>query len=77
MNGRRIVTMRIYSSKWSYTLKAGKALRRAINNEDPEEILEMLRQAWTEIHANFPDEYDENDLDSDLSDIENISGRCK
>lgn len=65
-------TMRkINASRWNYTLKCGKALRQAINNEDPEEILEMLRQAWTEIHENFPDEYDENDLDSDLSDIEN------
>lgn len=65
-------TMRkINASRWNYTLKCGKALRQAIDDENPAEILTILQQAWTEIHQNFPDEYDENDLESDLDDIEN------
>ena len=62
---------KLYASKWNYTLKCGRALRQAIKDEDPVEILTVLQQAWAEIHDNFPDEYDEYDLESDLDDIEN------
>lgn len=59
-------------SKWRYTLKAGKELREAIIAEDTEGTLKALGKAWEEIHAQFPDEYDECDLTNDLDNIEMV-----
>lgn len=49
----------IKSSKWNYTLKNGQALRRAIDNEDPVEIINQLRICYQELlDAGLIDDYD-------------------
>ena len=57
-------------AKWIYELKAGADLREAIDNENREDILDRLMDAWIEIHEQFPEYYDDDDLDQDLDDIE-------
>ena len=56
--------------EWIYTLKIGKQLRSAIYDENTENILSILIEAWKEIHNQFPDIYDEYDLECDIEDIE-------
>lgn len=56
--------------EWRYELKVGTELRKAIDDENGEEILNKLADAWNEIHKRFPDDYDEDDLERDLEDIE-------
>lgn len=63
--------MKIYGNRWTYTLKSGKALREAIDNDDNLATLEALKACWQEIHDNYPDSYDDYDLERDLADIEN------
>ena len=58
-------------ANWKYTLKNGKALKRAIDNEDLTAILDCLARCFREINKNFPDEYDEYELEEDLEDIAN------
>ena len=60
-------------ANWKYTLKCGKKLREAISNDDAYEVLRYLAEAWKEIHSQFPDEYDEFDLQGDLDEISEIS----
>ena len=56
--------------RWKYTLKMGKRLRSAILDENTENILSILIEAWKEIHNQFPNIYDEYDLERDVEDIE-------
>ena len=58
-------------AQWIYQLKAGKELREAINDENYLKVLENLEKCWREIHANLPEQYDEDALLEDLADIEN------
>lgn len=58
-------------AKWEYILKNGKPLRRAIDNEDPNAILDCLANCFREINENFPEDYEEYELEEDLDDIEN------
>ena len=64
-------TKTINSGKWIYTLKAGKSLRSAIDDEDYDSVLTELKSCWKEINNNFPEEFDESDLDEVLEDIDN------
>lgn len=57
--------------RWKYTLKAGKALRAAIDAEDYESVIENLKSCWREIHDKFPEEFDEYDLDDVLEELDN------
>ena len=57
---------------WRYTVKTGKQLREAIDGGNLEEILDNLEEVWREIHNRFPKEYDEYDLENDLSDIDGV-----
>lgn len=59
-------------AKWRYTLKAGEDLRKAIDDEEPREVLENLKECWREIHNEFPDEYDDYELESDIENIEDV-----
>lgn len=62
----------IISRKWKYTLKIGKELREAIEDDDSAKTIMMLKKAFEEIHAQFPDVYDKDCLQNDLERIENI-----
>lgn len=55
--------------RWQYTLKFGKALRNAIDEEDYSKILDCLVGCFSEINKALPDIYDTNELDCDLDDI--------
>ena len=57
---------------WRYTVKSGSKLREAIDGGNLEEILDNLEEVWREIHNRFPKEYDEYDLENDLSDIDGV-----
>ena len=58
-------------ARWKYTLKTGKELREALQENDMEETLNILKKCWREIHKALPEEYDEDDLNNDIDDIEN------
>ena len=58
-------------AKWKYTLKNGNALRKAINDEDIEKILNTLKDCYTEVSAAMPDYFDEYDLEDKIADIDN------
>lgn len=58
----------IKGGRWNYQLKCGKALRRAINDEDPGKILNMLMKAYEELLEN--DMIDDYDFESYTEDIE-------
>ena len=71
--------------EWKYTLKNGKILREAINEEDYEKILKTLKECYTEIldffvkegltePENRDDEYEEyiENIDILLGDIDTI-----
>lgn len=59
-------------ANWRYTLKVGKRLRKAVHGENVNEVFEALKEAWREIHEQFPDEYDEDDLEMEIEDIEAV-----
>lgn len=56
--------------KYRYSLKNGKDLKNAKESDDIIKILEILKKCWQEIHENFPDEYDEIDLEDSLDDVD-------
>ena len=56
-------------AEWRYTLKNGKALREAIEDEDFAAVLDNLAKCCTEIYDKFPDEYWQ--YDDDIEDISN------
>ena len=58
----------IKSGRWNYQLKCGKALRDAIHDENPGEILEMIMKAYQELLDN--DMIDDYDFESYTEDIE-------
>lgn len=58
-------------ANWKYKLKNSQPLRDAIHNGDLDEVLNQLEVCWKEINFEFPDEYDDRELSSDLDDIEN------
>lgn len=58
-------------SNWKYKLKSGRALRSAINDNDYYGILTQLRSCWKEIHEQFPDDFDEDELEDMYDDINN------
>ena len=58
--------------QWKYTLKSGKALRNAIDEEDYEGIIDGLVACFSELNKALPDDYDADELDSDLADIDGI-----
>lgn len=59
-------------ANWRYTLKCGTELREAIHSDDYDRTIEMIEQAWKEIHEQFPDEYEDYELECDLEDIEAV-----
>lgn len=63
-------------NKWKYTLKSGKALRNAINEDDNIETLNVLKTCYQEINRAMPDLYDEGDLENDIEDIDNQIDNC-
>jgi len=56
--------------KWDYTLQSGKALRQAIDDEDVERVKENLKKCWEEIHKQFPDDFDEYELEDKITEID-------
>lgn len=58
-------------SNWKYKLKSGRALRNAINDNDYRGTLTQLRNCWKEIHEQFPDDFDEDELEDLYDDINN------
>ena len=59
-------------ANWKHKLRHGKPLREAIDNEDYAEVIEQLKACFEELHKAVPDDYDEYDLERDLSDIEDF-----
>ena len=58
-------------TNWKYRLKVGSDLREAINDENYEDVLKYLEKAWREINKQFPEDYEEDELNDDIADIEN------
>lgn len=58
-------------TKWKYRLKTGSDLREAINDENYEDILKYLEKSWREINKKFPNDYEDDELNNDIADIEN------
>lgn len=58
--------------RWRYTLKAGEGLRRAIEVEDYDGIIDGLEACFTELNQAIPEDYDADELDNDLADIDGI-----
>lgn len=56
--------------KWEVRLESGKALRQAIDGEDGEEIKEALKNCYKEINRKMPEEFDEDELESMLDDLD-------
>lgn len=55
---------------WNYTLKSGKALRTAIDNEDYTALKSALTAAYKEINKALPEDFDEDELEEKLTDLE-------
>ena len=55
---------------YRYSLKNGKSLKNAAEEVDIKKILSALEKCWREIHKQFPEEYDDTDLENNLDDIE-------
>jgi len=58
-------------ANWKYRLKVGSDLREAISDENYEDVLKYLEKAWREINKQFPEDYEEDELNEDIADIEN------
>ena len=58
-------------TNWKYRLKVGSDLREAINDENYEDVLKYLEKAWREINKQFPEDYEEDELNEDIADIAN------
>ena len=59
-------------ANWKHKLRHGKPLREAIDNEDYAEVIEQLKACFEELHKVVPDDYDDYDLERDLSDIDDL-----
>ena len=58
-------------ANWKYRLKTGSDLRESINDENYEDVLKYLEKSWREINKKFPNDYEEDELNEDIADIEN------
>ena len=58
-------------ANWKYRLKTGSDLREAISDENYEDVLKYLEKSWREINKEFPNDYEEDELNEDIADIEN------
>ena len=58
-------------ANWKYRLKVGSDLREAISDENYEDVLKYLEKAWREINKQFPEDYEEDELNEDIADIAN------
>lgn len=64
-------------SEWKHTLKNGKKLREAINDDDNVQTLEALKECYKEINRIMVSVFDDDDLEDILSEIENQLDNCK
>lgn len=62
--------MPLTEGKWTYTLKVGKQLRDAIENEDYETLRDTMKEAYREITRVAPDYFDEQDLEYKFEDLD-------
>ena len=58
-------------ANWKYRLKTGSDLRESINDKNYEDVLKYLEKSWREINKKFPNDYEEDELNEDIADIEN------
>lgn len=58
-------------ANWKYRLKTGSDLREAISDENYEDVLKYLENSWREINKQFPNDYEDDELNDDIADIEN------
>lgn len=58
-------------ANWKYRLKTGSDLREAISDENYEDVLKYLEKSWREINKQFPNDYEEDELNEDIADIAN------
>ena len=56
-------------ANWKYVLKTSSDLKDALSNKKYEDILEYLKQSWSEIYHTFPNFFDWDDLRSSVSAI--------
>jgi len=54
---------------WRYTLKFGRALRDAIDSEDPDRVIDALVACFTEINKAMPTYFDSDDLQETLTEL--------
>lgn len=59
-------------ANWRYKLKHGAALRKAIADEDYELVISELKECFKELHTAIPEDYNEDDLECDIADIEDF-----
>lgn len=61
-----------FNSKWKNELDKDIALtlRSAINDENYQTLSQSLKDAWTAIHEMMPDDFDEDELEEKISDID-------
>lgn len=59
-------------ARWRYKLESGKYLRQAIEEENIEDIIAWLQTLYQEINAQFPDEYDNSEVEAVCADLDDI-----
>lgn len=59
-------------ANWKYKLKHGMPLREAIDNQEYNKVVKELKACFKELHKAVPNDYEEYDLERDLSDIEDF-----
>lgn len=64
-------------NRWKHTLKNGKKLREAINNDDNIQTLEALKECYKEINRIMSSLFDDDDLENVLSEIDNQLDNCE
>lgn len=57
-------------ARWDYKLVSGKQLRDAIESQDLYNVLNCLKKCYEEIHHKFSEIYDEDQLNNDISNID-------
>lgn len=58
--------------KWNYQLKSGRALRKAIESEDPLTTLNALHDAYEELFEVLSSEFDESEIMDIFDDIDDV-----
>ena len=61
---------KLFEGGWNYTLKSGKSLRTAIDKEDYAALKNALGAAYKEINKALPEDFDEDELEEKLMDLE-------